>query len=290
LKKIGNDLLELLGGRATHPVSVCVGGFYKVPRRKDLLKLVPELEWGLEASLATVRLVSGLTFPDFAPNYEFVSVSHPTEYPMNEGQIVSSQGISVESGDYERRFLEEHVEHSTALHSRRADTRTSYFVGPLARINLNLKKLMPRAREAARDSRISWPCHNPFQGIVARAVELVHAYEEALAIIKNYQEPSRSREEIKLRGGEGTAATEAPRGVLYHRYRINDQGLVEFAKIVPPTSQNYARMEDDLRAYLPGILDRAEPEIARACENLIRNYDPCISCSTHFLKLRLDRD
>ncbi len=289
LKKIGNDLLELMGGRATHPVSVCVGGFYKAPRRRDLLKFVPDLEWGLEASIATVRLVSGLKFPDFEPEYEFVSVSHPNEYPMNEYRIVSSRGVDVEPKDYEKVFAEEHVEHSTALHSRRIETGSSYFVGPLARVNLNLEKLMPRAREAAMTCGVSWPCKNPFKGILARAVEMVHAYEEALAIVNAYQEPARSREEFKVRAGEGSAATEAPRGVLYHRYQVNLQGQVEFAKIVPPTSQNYARMEDDLRQYLPGILERSEPEIARACENLIRNYDPCISCSTHFLKLKLDR-
>ncbi|MGA2628721.1 MAG: Ni/Fe hydrogenase subunit alpha [Terriglobia bacterium] len=290
LKKIGNDLLDVLGGRATHPVSVCVGGFYKAPRRKDLQKLIPDLEWGLEASIATVRLVAGLKFPDFTPDYEFVSVAHPAEYPMNEYRIVSSRGVDVAPADFESAFLEEHVEHSTALHSRRAGTTTSYFVGPLARVNLNREKLMPRAKEAALACGITWPSRNPFQGVVARAIEMVHAYEEALAIINAYEEPAKSREDFKLRAGEGSAATEAPRGVLYHRYRINDQGLVEFAKIVPPTAQNYARMEDDLRQYLPGVLDRTEPEIARACENLVRNYDPCISCSTHFLKLKLDRE
>jgi sulfhydrogenase subunit alpha len=290
LKKIGNNLLELLGGRATHPVSVCVGGFYKVPRRKDLLKLRSDLEWGLEASLETVRFVASLKFPDFAPDYEFVSISHPDEYPMNERRIVSSAGVDVEPAEFERVFAEEHVEHSTALHSRKVETGTSYFVGPLARLNLHREKLLPRAREAAKTCGIAWPSRNPFHGIVARAVEMTHAYEEALAILEAYQEPARSREDIKVHAGEGSAATEAPRGTLYHRYRINDQGLVEFAKIVPPTSQNYRRMEDDLRLYLPGILDRPEPEIARSCENLIRNYDPCISCSTHFLKLKLDRE
>ena len=193
LKKIGNDLLALLGGRATHPVSVCVGGFYKVPRRKELEALRGGLEWGLEASLETVRFVSGLTFPDFAPNYEFVSVSHPDEYPMNERKIVSSAGVDIEPAEFEKVFLEEHVEHSTALHSTRVDTGASYFVGPLARINLNFEKLFPRAKEAARATGISWPCQNPFQGIVVRAVEMVHAYEEALALIAAYREPARSR-------------------------------------------------------------------------------------------------
>ncbi|HZP02837.1 MAG TPA: Ni/Fe hydrogenase subunit alpha [Terriglobia bacterium] len=289
LKKIGNAVLELLGGRATHPVSVCVGGFYKAPRKKDLLKLRPDLEWGLEASKATLRLVSGFNFPEFNPSYEFVSVSHPTEYPMNEYRIVSSGGIDIDPTDFERVFLEEHVARSTALHSVRADTGTSYFVGPLARVNLNFEKLLPQAKEAARTCGVTWPCTNPFKGIIARSVELIQAFEEALFLVDAYEEPERSRAEFKVHAGEGCAATEAPRGVLYHRYRLNDQGLVEFAKIVPPTSQNLRRMEDDLRLLVPEVWQRSEAEITHVCENLVRSYDPCISCSTHFLKLSIDR-
>ena len=289
LKKIGNRLLEILGGRATHPVSVCVGGFYKAPRRKELTDISADLLWALEAAKETLALVCTLPFPSFAPDYEFVSVSHPNEYPMNERRIVSSKGVDIDPEDFEHVFLEEHVERSTALHSVRADDGSSYFVGPLARINLNIDKLMPQALAAARACGVSWPCRNPYMGIVARAVELIHACEEALAIIETYREPASSRVEFKVRAGEGCAATEAPRGLLYHRYRINDQGLVEFARIIPPTAQNLRRMEDDLKGILPGVLDQSEAEIAQVCEKLIRSYDPCISCSTHFLKLRLER-
>jgi coenzyme F420-reducing hydrogenase alpha subunit len=289
LKKIGNELLDLLGGRATHPVSVCVGGFYKAPKRKDLEKLRDDLVWALDAAQETVSFVAGLKFPEFAPDYEFVSVAHPAEYPMNERRIISSSGLNIDPAEFEQVFLEEHVAHSTALHSVRADRGSSYFVGPLARLNLNFDKLLPRAQAAARSCGIAWPCHNPFMGIVARAVELVHACEEALALIDAYQEPARSRVDFRVQAGEGCAATEAPRGLLYHRYRINDQGLVEAAKIIPPTAQNMRRIEDDLRQFLPGFLAQPESEIARASENLVRCYDPCISCSTHFLKLKLDR-
>jgi coenzyme F420-reducing hydrogenase alpha subunit len=289
LKKIGNRLLALLGGRSIHPVAVCVGGFYRVPRRKELESLSADLRWALEAAKETLAFVSKLSFPSFAPEYEFVSVSHSSEYPMNERRIVSSKGVDIAPEDFERVYLEEHLGHSTALHSSRADNGSSYFVGPLARINLNLDKLMPQALAAARACGVSWPCRNPYMGIVARAVELIHACEEALAIIETYHEPASSRVEFKVRAGEGCAATEAPRGLLYHRYRINDQGLVEFAKIIPPTAQNYHRMEDDLKAILPSVLDQPEAKIAQVCEKLIRTYDPCISCSTHFLKLRLER-
>ena len=289
LKKIGNRLLAILGGRSIHPVSVCVGGFYRIPHRKELESLKADLLWALEASKGTLALVSKLPFPSFAPDYEFVSVSHPNEYAMNERRIVSSKGVDIDPEDFEHVFLEEHVERSTALHSVRADNGSSYLVGPLARINLNIDKLMPQALAAARACGVSWPCRNPYMGIVARAVELIHACEEALAIIEAYREPAASRVEFKVHAGEGCAATEAPRGLLYHRYRINDEGLVEFARIIPPTAQNFRRMEDDLKAILPGVLDQSEAEIARVCEKLIRSYDPCISCSTHFLKLRLER-
>jgi len=289
LKKIGNALLELLGGRATHPVSVCVGGFYRVPRKKELASLRADVAWSLEAAQETVTLVSGLNFPEFTADYEFVSVAHPAEYPMNERRIVSSSGLNIDPTDFERVFLEEHVQHSTALHSVRADRGSSYMVGPLARLNLNFDKLLPIAQAAAKSCGVAWPCHNPFLSIVARAVELVQACEEALALIDAYQEPATGRVEFRVQAGEGCAATEAPRGLLYHRYRVNDQGLVESAKIIPPTAQNMRRMEDDLRQLLPGSLDKPEEEIARISENLVRTYDPCISCSTHFLKLRLDR-
>ncbi len=289
LKKAGNELLALLGGRAIHPVSVCVGGFHKVPSRRELLKIRDRFNWALEAALTTVRLVSKFEFPGFAPDYEFIALSHPREYAMNEGYVASSKRLSFEVAEYEQVFLEEHVAHSTALHSVRADNGGSYLVGPLARINLNRDKLMPLARQAAGECGIAWPSRNPYTGIVARAIEVVHACEEAVAIIDAYQEPSTSRMDFKVHAGEGCAATEAPRGVLYHRYRINNQGLVEFAKIVPPTSQNLRRMEDDLRQILPGMLAQSDDEIRLGCEKLVRNYDPCISCSTHFLKLNMER-
>jgi len=290
IKKVGNDLMTAIGGRAVHPISVCIGGFWKVPRRRDLLNLRPQLEWALQASLDTVKLVSGLKRPDFAPNYECIALSHPREYAINEGSIVSQRGLNILVKDFEQAFLEEHVAHSTALHAVRADRGTSYLVGPLARMNLNYTQLPPAARKAADECGIAWPCFNPYAGIVARAIELVMACEDSLQLIENYTEPEPPRLEYALRAGEGCAATEAPRGLLYHRYRFNDQGMVQSARIVPPTCQNYRRIEDDLRLMLPGILDRPDAEITEACEKLVRNYDPCISCSTHAVRVRIDRD
>ena len=287
LKKIGNEIMAIIGGRSVHPVSICVGGFWKVPQRRELLKLRTRLEWALQASLDTVKFVSGLKLPDFEANYECVALSHPREYAMNDGAIVSSAGLNIPVRDFDQAFLEEHVAHSTALHTVRAEHGSSYLVGPLARMNLNRGQLPPGARQAANECGVAWPCSNPYAGIVARAVELVMASEEGLRLIDTYTEPEPASVEYAIRAGEGCSATQAPRGLLYHRYRINDQGIVQSARIVPPTCQNCRRIEDDLRVIVHGILDRPDAEIVDACEKLVRNYDPCISCSTHAVSLQI---
>jgi coenzyme F420-reducing hydrogenase alpha subunit len=210
---------------------------------------------------------------------------------MNEGRIVSSGGLDIAVEEYERHFAERQVAHTNALHSVMLPEQRTYLVGPLARLNLCFDQLSPAARREVETCKLQWPCRNNFKSIIARAVELIHACEEALAIVRAYQvEPAVSRVPFVPRPGEGCHATEAPRGLLYHRYRIGADGLIAEAKIVPPTSQNLARIEDDLRAYLPGILGYDEETARRRCEHLIRNYDPCISCATHFLRLKIDRD
>ncbi|MBM3469311.1 MAG: Ni/Fe hydrogenase subunit alpha [Armatimonadetes bacterium] len=292
MKKIGNHLVTVIGGREIHPVSACVGGFYRAPRKSELVALVPDLEWGLERAVEAVRWAATLDYPDFTADYEFVSLSHPDEYPYNEGRVVSSRGLDIPIEEYERHFLEEHVEHSNALHSRRAGSKTSYMVGPLARVNLNFDRLSPRAQSAARDIALTLPVRNPFMSLLARGLELVHAYEEALQLIASYVEPVPSRSPIPTppRAGEGAHATEAPRGLLYHRYTVDAAGLIAGARIVPPTAQNLRRMEDDLWQYVPGVLALPLEEATLRCEQLVRSYDPCISCATHFLKLDLERE
>jgi coenzyme F420-reducing hydrogenase alpha subunit len=290
LKKHGNELLEMLGGRAIHPVNVAVGGFYRAPRRAEVEHLIPDFEWGLEAAVATTRWVAGFDFPDFERPYEMVSLSHRDEYPMNEGRVVTSSGLSIEVTDYENHFEERQVPHSTALHSVRKNDGTCYCVGPMARVNLNFDRLSTRARQVAEEIGFSVPCDNPFKMIIARGLELVHAYEEALEILRNYRPFSPSRSEVHFQTGEGCAATEAPRGLIYHRYAVDETGKVTFAKIVPPTSQNQAQIEDDLRAWIPTCLNEDEKRMSLDCERLIRCYDPCISCSTHFLKLTVERN
>ncbi|MEX0818028.1 MAG: Ni/Fe hydrogenase subunit alpha [Pirellulaceae bacterium] len=289
MKKHGNQLLEVLGGRAIHPINVAVGGFYRSPRRDDMQDLISDFEWGLQAAVETTRWVAGFDFPDFTCAYQLVSLSHDDEYPMNEGRIATSAGESMAVEDYENEFEERHLEHSTALHSLRKDTGETYLVGPLARVGLNLDRLSVTARKLADEVGIDWPCFNPFQSIVARGLELVHAYEEALEILRDYQPVRPPRVEYSYRDADGCAATEAPRGLLYHRYAVNSDGTVREAKIVPPTSQNQAQIESDLRDWVPRALSDDDDETSRQCENLVRCFDPCISCSTHFLKVQIDR-
>ncbi len=288
LKKIGNDLLDILGGRAVHPINVTVGGFYRAPSKKALQALLPDLRWGLQASIDTLHLVVGFDFPELNVDYNSVSLRHPDEYPMNEGHVVSSSGLDIPVEDYEKHFQERHVPQSTALHSVLLPGETSYLVGPLARVNLCFDQLSATAKREAEKCKIEWPCRNNFKSIVARSLELITAYEEAIDLVEKYQEPSPSRIPFEPKAGEGCHATEAPRGLIYHRYRVGDDGLIAEAKIVPPTSQNQPRIEEDLRAYLPQLLDKEDSEVIHSCEHMIRNYDPCISCATHFLKVRVN--
>lgn len=290
MKKIGNDLLAILGGRAIHPINVTVGGFYRAPRRNELKALLPELEWGLGAAVETVRLAASFDFPAFEQPYDFVSLRHAGEYPLNEGRIVSSSGLDIDVGEYERHFEERHLPQSTALHSVMLPDAKRYLVGPLPRVNLCLEQLPPTARREAESCGIAWPSNNNFHSIVARGIEVVAAFEEAVQIVDEYHaEPAVSRIEYTPHVGEGCHATEAPRGLIYHRYRIGDDGLIAEAKIVPPTSQNQGQIEEDLRQYVPSVLQYDDAEATRRCEHLIRNYDPCISCATHFLTLTIDR-
>lgn len=288
MKKAGNALIALLGGREIHPVNVRVGGFYSVPSKRAWTPLLEQLKWGREAALATVRWVAQFPFPAFTRDYEYVALRHEQDYPLNEGRLVSSKGLNIAVGEYEEHFREEQVAHSTALHSRLKE-RGAYLVGPLARYNLNFDRLSPLAQEAARAAGLGPTCHNPFQSIIVRSVEILYAFDEALRLIEDYEPPEQPFVEVQPRASTGCACTEAPRGILYHRYALDDQGLVREAKIVPPTSQNQPSIEQDLRDYVAEHLDLPEKELTLRCEQAIRNYDPCISCATHFLTLHVTR-
>jgi coenzyme F420-reducing hydrogenase alpha subunit len=288
LKKTGNELMTVVGGREVHPINVRVGGWYRTPRKRELATLVEKLERALEIALATVTVTAGLDFPDYSFDYELVALSEPGLYPIDRGRIVSSRGIDIAVDDYDEHFVEEHVEWSNALHSS-VIGRGSYLCGPLARFALAADRLSPLAREAAAGAGLTATERNPFRSIVVRAVELVYAAEEALRLIAEYEEPDAPAVECKPRAGVGYGATEAPRGLLYHRYEIDDEGTILDAKIVPPTSQNQRTIEEDVRGVVERSLDLADDKLGLLCEQTIRNYDPCISCATHFLDLEVRR-
>ena len=288
LKKTGNEVMTVVGGREVHPVNVRVGGWYRAPRKRELAPLVAKLERAREIALETVAVTAGFDFPDYEQDYELVALSEPGEYPIDLGRIVSNRGLDIDVSKYEEHFVEEHVARSNALHSRIRE-RGSYLCGPLARFALAYDRLSPLAQEAAAGAGLSPSERNPFRSIVVRAVELVYATDEALQLIAEYEEPDAPAVEVEPRAGVGHGCTEAPRGILYHRYELDDDGTILDAKIVPPTSQNQRVIEEDLRGVVERSLDLPDDELALLCEQSIRNYDPCISCATHFLKLEVER-
>jgi coenzyme F420-reducing hydrogenase alpha subunit len=287
IKKAGNALMTLVGGRAVHPVNVRVGGFYRLPTHRELAALRPQLEQARDDAVATVHWVAGFDFPDFEQTQEYVSLRAPSGYPLDGGHVVSSSGRSFEVAEFSSVVVEQHVARSNALHAR-LDGRSSYIVGPLARYALNQDRLSPLARQAARDAGLSDVCRNPFRSIVVRAVELVYALDEALRLIDGWGDGDPAAVPVPPAAGTGHGATEAPRGLLYHRYSLAEDGTITDAVIVPPTSQNLASMEEDLRRFVADRLTLGHEELTLRCEQAVRNYDPCISCATHFLDLTVE--
>jgi len=288
LKKAGNELMRALGGREIHPVSVKPGGFHRVPSRSDLAPVAETLKRARDIAAGLVRWVSGFSYPDFKQDYEFVALRHPHEYPFNEGRLISSRGIDIAIADYETEFEERHVEHSTALHSM-LKRRGAYHVGPLARYALNFDRLPGHIQELSRETGLGPVCKNPFKSIVVRAIEIVYACDEALRIIAEYEPPAQAAVALEPREAIGFGCTEAPRGICWHRYEFEADGAIRRVRIVPPTSQNQPSIEADLAAVAGTMLDSPDDVIRHRCEQTIRNYDPCISCSTHFLKLSIER-
>ncbi|MCK6457057.1 MAG: Ni/Fe hydrogenase subunit alpha [Phycisphaerae bacterium] len=288
LKKAGNRIVSLFGGREVHPINVRVGGFYALPRKERADELLEELRRNRPFAEQAVRFVAGLKFPELDRSYEFVALRQPTEYPFNEGRIVSSNGLDIPIAAFLNSFHEEHVAHSNALHGRTKDGRP-YLVGPLARLNLNFDRLPESLRSLCREIGFTVPCRNNFKSIIARGIETLYAVDHAIEILEQYDDSVAPHLDIVPRAGIGHGCTEAPRGILYHRYDVGDEGLVRRATICPPTAQNQPQIEDDLRAFLPQALALPEEEATLRCEQLIRNYDPCISCATHFLRLHVER-
>jgi coenzyme F420-reducing hydrogenase alpha subunit len=287
LKKAGNAIVTLLGGRSVHPVGACIGGFTRAPRRAELRALRETLAGLRDDAAASLRWVAGFDLGDRGGDIEFVALRHPEEYPMNEGRLASTAGLDAPPEAFDAHVSEHQVPHSTALHAT-LNGRGPYCVGPLARLNLNYDRLPAEVAALAAGCGVSWPNGNTATSIAARAIEIAYAIHEALRIIDAYEPPPLAAAPFTPRAGRGCAITEAPRGILYHRYETDAAGYVTAARIVPPTSQNQAQIEAELRACAPAWLARPRAEATRLCETLIRSYDPCISCSTHFLRLEVE--
>ncbi|ANB77904.1 dehydrogenase (plasmid) [Paraburkholderia phytofirmans OLGA172] len=288
LKKAGNELMRLLGGREIHPVNVKVGGFYRVPGRDELAPVAESLQRARDHAVDLVRWVAGFDFPEFERDYEFVALRHADEYPFNDGRLVSTRGIDIDIADFDTEFEERHVAHSTALHAV-VKQRGAYLVGPLARYAVNFDRFPQPVQALAREAGLGPVCRNPFRSIVVRSLELVYACDEALRLIAAYEAPEVAAVPVEPRAGTGFGCTEAPRGICWHRYRLDTDGAIVEARIVPPTSQNQPSIEADLMAVATAALDQPDDVLRDRCERSIRNYDPCISCSAHFLKLSVHR-
>jgi sulfhydrogenase subunit alpha len=287
LRALGNRLLELLGARSVNPVGVCIGGFHRMPLAAELDALAAPLEEAKDEARALLDWFAGLPVPSRPQDLELVALRHPDEYPMNEGQIVSSHGLQLDPDAFESAFEESQVPHSTALHCR-IRGRGPYLVGPLARLLLNRDRLAPAAAAAFAAVADRFATPDPAASVFARGIEVIQAFEDALRVIRG-SAPAAAAPCVSLAAGIGHAATEAPRGLLYVRVQLDAEGSVAAIRIVPPTSQNQACIEEDLRALAPGALARSHEEARRRCEAAIRDYDPCISCSTHFLRLDVDQ-
>jgi hydrogenase maturation protease len=288
LQTLGNNLISLFGGRSVHPVGVKAGGFYKAPNDKKVRTILEQLQDALKDAEALVKWTASLELPDDEQAFVSVAMRNETEYPLNEGRIVSDQGLDISIDEYENHFQELHVPQSTALHSLLHDKL--YLVGPLARINLNHDQLPQPTLELIKQTGIQFPSRNMFHSIIARAIEIHYVIYESLRILEDYSQPDSPYVEVNYKAGKGFGCTEAPRGLLWHSYEIDDNGLVKSSRIVPPTSQNQARIEEDLRNSLETYgLDNLEDDLRLHAEKVIRNYDPCISCATHFLDLKVEQ-
>lgn len=288
IKKTGNAIMKVLGGREIHPVNVRVGGFYRAPTRSELDGLLPELAWARQATAECLEWMSTFSFPAVEREFEFVALRHPDEYPFCEGRLVSSRGLDIDVHDYDAAFVEEQTPYSNALRSR-IRARGAYLCGPLARFSLNFEQLFPEVQALARAAGLTPPCRNPFKSILVRLVEIAQSLEGAMRIIERYERPPVPYLEARPRAATGYWGTEAPRGFLYHRYTIDDGGTITDANIVPPTAQNQLAIEEDLGALAPVLADLPLADATRRAEQAIRNHDPCISCATHFLTLRVER-
>jgi len=296
MKKACNDVCDILVGRHIHPISAIVGGFTKLPHEKDLDAMLNIL-YGMQSDMdATVELVAGLKFPEFERDTEYVAlVSDDAEYPVLVGDIGSSDGKHLDKSEYKKVTNEFVVPHSSAKHAKW--NRDSYAVGALARFNLNFQKLHPKAREVASALKMKPKVINPYLNTAAQLIECVHFLEDGMRILEDFKKTGINYEEeiivglneqnrIKVQSGTGVGAVEVPRGTLFHSYQVDEKGIIIKANCIIPTSQNVNNIEWDMKKLVPEILNKSDQDITLALEMLVRAYDPCISCSAHFLKVK----
>ncbi len=291
LQGLGNQLIKLFGARSVNPIGVKVGGFHKAPDEATVAALVERLRTALPDAKALIEWLATLDFPQREQAFISVSLRHPLEYPINmhDTTLCSSTGHNIAINVFEYYFKESQVPHSTALHCHLEGK--PYLVGPLARLNLNHEQLHDEVKQALADTGFTFPSHNPYHNIIARAAEIYYALLEAVRLLEDYQQPTAAAVEVTPKAGTAYGCTEAPRGTLWHRYEIDDHGIISAARLVPPTSQNQARIEADLHSSLQVLgLDNDETTLRQHAEQVIRNYDPCISCATHFLDLTVTRN
>ncbi|MBU0672852.1 MAG: Ni/Fe hydrogenase subunit alpha [Candidatus Margulisbacteria bacterium] len=296
MKKACNDVCDIQVGRHVHPISSIVGGFTKLPREKDLDAMLKIL-YDMRADMtATVELAATLKFPAFERDTEYVGlVSDDAEYPMLIGDVGSTDGVRMNKKDYKKITNEFIVPHSSAKHAKLS--RNSYAVGALARFNLNADKLHPKAKEIAAAIGLKPKCINPYLNTAAQLVECVHSLEEAIRILEDFKKNGVNLDEeilvglnekgnIPVKPGNGVGAVEVPRGILFHNYEVDEKGIIKKANCIIPTNQNVNNIEQDMKKLVPEILDKSDEKITLMLEMLVRAYDPCISCSAHFLDVK----
>ncbi len=287
VKKLAGDLCATIGGRHTHPIAMAVGGFTHFPSVDELKALRARLVDARTDMDATIQLAKTLPWPNFSRETEYVALRQENEYTFIDGTITTTDGGVYPVKDYHKVTNEHLVQHSSAKHCKHK--RDSYMVGALARFNVNYDKLHPRAKTAAAELGLKPICANPFLNTAAQVVEMVHCVEDAINIIDELVTREIKPEPLPPfpgKGGEGAGSCEVPRGILFHNYQIGDDGRVTGANCIIPTGQNLANIEADMRKLVPEILDQPQDKIRLMMEMLVRAYDPCISCSVHFLNVK----
>lgn len=283
LRKTANDLADMICGRKVHPVAMKVNGFSRLPTVDELTGIRERLVQARDDVSEVVRLLGEVQVPDFDRETEYVALHLPREYAWIEGDIRTTDGYEYSIRDYRKLTNETTVPHSTAKHARHA--RESYMVGALARYKINHQFLRPEAVEAAGELGLTPDCVNPYMNNMAQVVESVHCLEDSIDLVDRFLDEGLDREprEVRVRAGTGVGAAEVPRGVLFHEYELDDDGHIVRANCVIPTGQNLANIEADMRSLVPRLAGSSREEITLKLEMLVRAYDPCISCSTHFL-------